>query len=315
MVQVGVVSEQCFPYSAHDSYCRSHCKPRWTKGKVGVNNGMPVRVRDPWVKTHAEAGSAQYLKGERQMQLAILEGGPIVASMGIPEIGPDRFMAYKSGVYKYIYPPRCGHHSHVMCCAKYRDCHRFHKYKWNAKTKKMDKSIHEQEIKHSGHAVTIVGWGEVQDEELVEDPFSRKKSANKKKKIYNYGAPKERGGAWLPKIVGTKDRYGRTITKAKKYWVVENSWGNGWGEGGFFRIERGTDMLGIEYRLGISLKPGHRVKYKHNSRCQCNAHGAVAESKVHSTGPRTQRPIMVNQCKCDHAWGGDKVGVRMGYHC
>merc|ERR1719305_2161878 len=81
MVQVGVVSEQCFPYSAHDSYCRSHCKPRWTKGKVGVNNGMPVRVRDPWVKTHAEAGSAQYLKGERQMQLAILEGGPIVASL------------------------------------------------------------------------------------------------------------------------------------------------------------------------------------------------------------------------------------------
>lgn len=124
MVDVGVVSEQCFPYHAHDSYCRSHCKPRWTKPKKSVNHGMPVRVRDPWVKTHAEAGSVRYLSGERQMQLAILEGGPIVASMGIPDTGPDQFMAYKSGVYKYIYPPKCGHKEHIMCCAKFRDCHR-----------------------------------------------------------------------------------------------------------------------------------------------------------------------------------------------
>lgn len=31
-----------------------------------------------------------------------------------------------------------------------------------------------------------------------------------------------------------------------KYWVVRNSWGHHYGEAGFFRIARGTNMLGLE---------------------------------------------------------------------
>merc|ERR1719399_161147 len=32
----------------------------------------------------------------------------------------------------------------------------------------------------------------------------------------------------------------------KKYWKLQNSWGEDWGEDGFFRMMRGTDESGIE---------------------------------------------------------------------
>jgi C1A family cysteine protease len=36
------------------------------------------------------------------------------------------------------------------------------------------------------------------------------------------------------------------VEKGKKYWVVRNSWGANWGEGGFFRIARGNNNLALE---------------------------------------------------------------------
>jgi len=40
--------------------------------------------------------------------------------------------------------------------------------------------------------------------------------------------------------------YGHDLELGEDYWTIKNSWGPGWGEGGFFRIRRGVDECAIE---------------------------------------------------------------------
>mmetsp|Transcript_17109 Transcript_17109/g.29049 ORF Transcript_17109/g.29049 Transcript_17109/m.29049 type:complete len:121 (-) Transcript_17109:47-409(-) len=40
--------------------------------------------------------------------------------------------------------------------------------------------------------------------------------------------------------------WGHEASTDTQYWIVRNSWGQYWGELGYFRVELGKDLLGIE---------------------------------------------------------------------
>ena len=82
------------------------------------------------------------------------------------------------------------------------------------------------------------------------------------------------------------------------YWKLQNSWGEGWGERGTFRIRRGTDECGIESRAGVAFTPLRAAECP-ESPC-ANGSITLGDCSCQCVGPLLGGPLcdtVVNPCQ------------------
>jgi len=71
--------------------------------------------------------------------------------------------------------------------------------------------------------------------------------------------------------------WGKDPSSGNKHWIVRNSWGEYWGEAGFFRIEMGKNILGIESEV-VWATPKSWTET--NTPCDENGANCVETEKV-----------------------------------
>jgi cathepsin X len=71
--------------------------------------------------------------------------------------------------------------------------------------------------------------------------------------------------------------WGHDEKSDKQYWIIRNSWGEYWGELGFFRVVLGDNQLGLESSCAWA-KPGHWTE--HNKACDLNGNNCEAKDYV-----------------------------------
>ena len=103
----------------------------------------------------------------------------------------------------------------------------------------------------------IYHWGPVTSGFIIHDDFL---SWDGKTGVYKWdGVSPEQGGHAIV-IVG----WGVT-KEGQKYWSIKNSWGSEYGDGGYFKIARGSNECEIEENVvvGVPELPGYRLYLEH----------------------------------------------------
>ena len=146
----------------------------------------------------------------------------------------------------YSFPP-CAHH---VKSDKYSSCNDLPDYATPKCTRECNSSYktadYQSDKSFGQNAYSIVGEKDMMAELSTNGPIEVSVRVFEDFEVYSGGVYKHVTGEYLGghamKCIG----YGTDSKTGQAYWLVTNSWNETWGEGGFIRILRGVNEIGIE---------------------------------------------------------------------